>query len=248
MGNNLVHINGENYLKSNRINLILAREEVFLNLYYEENNIKQEKKNSKKNLEILKKFDKNAQISFINNHSLSKKLKRYIRTIFFYNFNIPELKEIIDQKINSKNLFDESDMNIKTLNIFGIKLFNIVKKYLVSILPEELKFISDEPLFYFYVNQLYKPLNREKIIYTIYDFFSLGELTIDELSRLLNIKIDMNLKEQMIKIKEIKKAHFAIIKKYLDKENKNDDLFFKWFCIIGSILVFFIALFIYKFI
>ena len=48
MGNNLVHINGENYLKSNRINLILAREEVFLNLYYEENNIKQEKKKFKK--------------------------------------------------------------------------------------------------------------------------------------------------------------------------------------------------------
>ena len=144
MGNNLVHINGENYLQSNRINLILAREEFFLNLYYEENNIKQEKKNSKKNLEILKKFDKNAQISFINNHNLSKKLKRYIRTIFFYNFNIPELKEIIDKKINSKNLFDESDMNIKTLNIFGIKLFNIVKKYLVSILPEELKFVLNK--------------------------------------------------------------------------------------------------------
>ena len=40
MGNNLVHINGENYLASNRINLILIREEVFLNLYYEENKIK----------------------------------------------------------------------------------------------------------------------------------------------------------------------------------------------------------------
>ena len=248
MGNNLVHINAENYLESNRANIILAREEVFLNLYYKENNIKNEKNNSQKNHEILKNFDKKAQIEFINSHKKSKILKRYIRTKFFFNFNIPEIKKIIEEKINSKDLFDESDMNIKSLNIFGIKLFNIVKKYINSIIPEELKFISEEPLFYFYINQLYKPLNKEEIIFTIYDFFSLADLTIEELSQLFNVKIDSNLKDQMEKIKEIKKKHFAIVKKIFDKQNKIDDQFFKWFGIIASILVLLTAIIIYKFI
>ena len=248
MGNNLVHINAENYLESNRANIILAREEVFLNLYYKENNIKNEKNNSQKNHEILKNFDKKAQIEFINRHKKSKILKRYIRTTFFFNFNIPEIKKIIEEKINSKDLFDESDMNIKSLNIFGIKLFNIVKKYINSIIPEELKFISEEPLFYFYVNQLYKPLNKEEIIFTIYDFFSLADLTIEELSQLFNVKIDSNLKEQMEKMKEIKKKHFTIVKKIFDKQNKIDDQFFKWFGIIASILVLLTAIIIYKFI
>ena len=248
MGNNLVHINAENYLESNRANIILAREEVFLNLYYKENNIKNEKNNSQKNHEILKNFDKKAQIEFINSHKKSKILKRYIRTTFFFNFNIPEIKKIVEEKINSKDLFDESDMNIKSLNIFGIKLFNIVKKYINSIIPEELKFISEEPLFYFYLNQLYKPLNKEEIIFTIYDFFSLADLTIEELSQLFNVKIDSNLKEQMEKIKEIKKKHFTIVKKIFDKQNKIDDQFFKWFGIIASILVLLTAIIIYKFI
>ena len=248
MGNNLVHINAENYLESNRANIILAREEVFLNLYYKENNIKNEKNNSQKNHEILKNFDKKAQIEFINSHKKSKILKRYIRTTFFFNFNIPEIKKIIEEKINSKDLFDESDINIKSLNIFGIKLFNIVKKYINSIIPEELKFISEEPLFYFYINQLYKPLNKEEIIFTIYDFFSLADLTIEELSQLFNVKIDSNLKEQMEKIKEIKKKHFTIVKKIFDKQNKIDDQFFKWFGIIASILVLLTAIIIYKFI
>ena len=248
MGNNLVHINAENYLESNRANIILAREEVFLNLYYKENNIKNEKNNSQKNHEILKNFDKKAQIEFINRHKKSKILKRYIRTTFFFNFNIPEIKKIIEEKINSKDLFDESDINIKSLNIFGIKLFNIVKKYINSIIPEELKFISEEPLFYFYINQLYKPLNKEEIIFTIYDFFSLADLTIEELSQLFNVKIDSNLKDQMEKIKEIKKKHFTIVKKIFDKQNKIDDQFFKWFGIIASILVLLTAIIIYKFI
>ena len=248
MGNNLVHINAENYLESNRANIILAREEVFLNLYYKENNIKNEKNNSQKNHEILKNFDKKAQIEFINRHKKSKILKRYIRTTFFFNFNIPEIKKIVEEKINSKDLFDESDINIKSLNIFGIKLFNIVKKYINSIIPEELKFISEEPLFYFYINQLYKPLNKEEIIFTIYDFFSLADLTIEELSQLFNVKIDSNLKEQMEKIKEIKKKHFTIVKKIFDKQNKIDDQFFKWFGIIASILVLLTAIIIYKFI
>ena len=248
MGNNLVHINAENYLESNRANIILAREEVFLNLYYKENNIKNEKNNSQKNHEILKNFDKKAQIEFINSHKKSKILKRYIRTTFFFNFNIPEIKKIVEEKINSKDLFDESDINIKSLNIFGIKLFNIVKKYINSIIPEELKFISEEPLFYFYINQLYKPLNKEEIIFTIYDFFSLADLTIEELSQLFNVKIDSNLKEQMEKIKEIKKKHFTIVKKIFDKQNKIDDQFFKWFGIIASILILLTAIIIYKFI
>ena len=131
------------------------------------------KDNSKINHEILKKYNKDKQMLYIYNHKLNGKLKRYIKTTFFFNFNIPEIQEIVNEKIKSKNLFEESKENIESLNIFGLKVFNIVKKYINSILPEELKFISEEPLFYYYVNQLYKPLTKDYIIYTIYDFISL---------------------------------------------------------------------------
>ena len=82
MGNNLIHINADKYYQSNLTNLILAREEVFLNLYYEENKIDLDEKeklkdNSKINHEILKKYNKEQQMIYINNHKLNGKLKRY---------------------------------------------------------------------------------------------------------------------------------------------------------------------------
>ena len=218
MGNNLIHINADKYYQSNLTNLILAREEVFLNLYYEENKIDLDEKeklkdNSKINHEILKKYNKEQQMIYINNHKLNGKLKRYIKSTFFINFNIPEIQEIVNEKIKSKNLFEENKENIESLNIFGLKVFNIVKKYINSILPKELKFISEEPLFYYYVNQLYKPLTKEYIIYTIYDFISLGDLTDEEISNLFNVKRDKIFKGQIKEIKDLKKKHFDIIKK-----------------------------------
>ena len=91
------------------------------------------------------------------------------------------------------------------LNIFGLKVFNIVKKYINSILPEELKFITEQPLFYYFVNQLNKPLTQNYIIYTIYDFISLGDLTEEEISALFNVKIDNILKEQIKEVQNLKK-------------------------------------------
>jgi len=256
MGNNLVHINADKYYESNLTNLILAREEVFLNLYYEENKIKPEKKdikgnkkindNSKFNHEILKNFNKDAQILYINNHKLTGRLKRYIKTTFFFNFSIPEIQEIVNMKIKSKNLFEESKENIKSLNDFGLKLFNIVKKYINSIVPEELKFIGEEPLFYYYVNQLSKPLTEGDIIYTIYDFVSLGDLSEEEISDLFNVKSDKNFMEQIKDIKNIKKKYFNVVKKYYEIENNKSNKYFKYFIIVSSILILFSAIFIYK--
>ena len=256
MGNNLVHINADKYYESNLTNLILAREEVFLNLYYEENKIQPEKKdikgnkkindNSKLNHEILKNFNKDAQIVYINNHKLTGRLKRYIKTTFFFNFNIPEIQEIVNMKIKSKNLFEESKENIKSLNVFGLKLFNIVKKYINSTVPEELKFISEEPLFYYYVNQLNKPLTEGDIIYTIYDFVSLGDLSEEEISDLFNVKSDNNFMEQIKDIKNIKKKYFNVVKKYYEIENNKSNKYLKYFVIASSILILFTAIFIYK--
>ena len=259
MGNNLVHINAENYFQSNLANLILAREEVFLNLYYEENNIKTEgndkntgknknksEDNSKINHEILKNFNKDEQITYINNHKLSGQLKRYIKTTLFYNFNIPEIKEIVNKKIKTKNLFEESKENIKSLNNFGLKLFNIVKKYINSVLPDDLKFISEEPLFYYYVNQLNKPLIKNEIIYTIYDFISLGDLSDEEISDLFNVKSDNNFKEQINEMRNIKKKYFNIVKKYYDIENNKSNKYLKWFLILSSIIILFMSIFIYQ--
>ena len=253
MGNNLIHINADKYYQSNLTNLILTREEVFLNLYYEENKIKLDEKeklkdNSKINHEILKKYNKEQQMIYINNHKLNGKLKRYIKSNFFINFNIPEIQEIVNEKIKSKNLFEESKENIESLNIFGLKVFNIVKKYINSILPKELKFISEEPLFYYYVNQLYKPLTKEYIIYTIYDFISLGDLTDEEISNLFNVKRDKIFKGQIKEIKDLKKKYFDIIKKYYDLENSKSNDFLKYFLIILSVIILLISLFIYKFI
>lgn len=251
MGNNLVHINADKYYNSNLTNLNLAREEVFLNLYYEENKIEAKKEgnnnnNSKINHEILKKYKKDEQILFINNHKLSGKLKRYIKTTFFWNFNIPEVQEVVNEKIKSKNLFEDTKENIQSLNIFGLKVFSIVKKYINSVLPEELKFISEEPLFYYFVNQLNKSLIEDEIIYTVYDFISLADLTEEEISELFNVKKDSNFKDQIKEIKELKKKYFTIIKKYFDIENEKSSRILKWFSIIAPIIVLFTAIFIYK--
>ena len=260
MGNNLVHINAEKYYQSNLTNLILAREEVFLNIFYRENKIlndknnanekddknKKHQDNSKKNHEILKNFNKEAQIQYINNHKISGKLKRYIKTTFFYNFNIPEIQEIVNEKIKSKNLFDDSKENIKSLNDFGLKLFNIVKKYINSVVPKELKFISEEPLFYYFINQLNRSLVEGDIIYTIYDFVCLGDLSEKEISELFNVKSDTNLKEQIKEIKNLKKKYFNVIKKYYDIENNKSNKYLNIFIIISSIIILFTAVFIYK--
>ena len=257
MGNNLVHINAEKYYGSNLTNLILAREEVFLNLYYEENKIQTEEKNDKKgnkkikdnaqkNHEILKNFNKEAQISYINSHKLTGKLKHYIKTTFFYNFNIPEIQEAVNDKIRSKNLFEDTKQNIQSLNIFGLKLFNIVKKYINSVVPEELKFISEEPLFFYYVNQLNKRLTEGDIIYTIYDFISLADMSEEEIADLFNIKRDKVFKEQIKEIKNIKSKYFNVVKKYYDIENNKSKMCLKWFIIFSSIIILFTAVFIYK--
>ena len=252
MGNNLVHINAEKYLESNQTNLILAREEVFLNLYYEENKIqvdhsnKDSNNNSKLNHEILKNYNKEAQMSYINNHKISGKLKRYIKTTFFFNFNIPEIQNIVNEKIKSKNLFEDSKENIKSLNIFGLKLFNIVKKYINSILPEELKFISEEPLFYYFVNQLNRPLDKENIILTIYDFISLADLSKEEICDIFNIKNNNNINDQLKEIKNIKNKYFNVIKKYYDIENNKSKKHLKFLLVISSILILCSAIFIYK--
>ena len=257
MGNNLIHINAEKYYDSNLINLIIAREEVFLNLYYEENKIKtdeiKDKKlfpnsedNSKLNHEIIKKYDKEAQIEYINSHKLSGKLKRYIKTTLFFNFNIPEIQEIVNEKIHSKNLFDESRENIIDLNIFGFKLFNIVQKYVRSVLPEDLKFIADEPLFFYYANQLYKPLIKENIIDTVNDFFALSELNENEISEVFNVKCDNTLKEQINEVRNLKKSHSEVVKKYYDIENRRSNGYLQVFILISSIIVVLLSIFLYK--
>lgn len=246
MGNNLVHINAEKYLQSNISNLIICREEVFLNLYYEEKKIqKKPGDNSKTNHEILNKFNKDQQISYINNHKLSKKLKNYIKTTLFYNFNIPEIQEIVNQKIKSKNLFKESKENILSLNTFGLKLFSIVKKYISSVLPEELRFISEEPLFYYYANQLNTPLIKDEIIYTVYNFLSLGDFSDKDISDLFNVKSDKNFKEQITEIKKLKQKYFNLVEKYYDIEKNKSNKYLKYFIIFSSIIVLFMAFFIY---
>lgn len=246
MGNNLVHINAEKYLESNITNLILAREEVFLNLYYEENKIQEDQTNSELNHKILKNFTKEAQIAYINNHKLSGKLKRYIKTTFFFNFNIPEIQNIVNEKIKTKNLFEDSEENIKSLNIFGFKLFNIVKKYINSVLPEELKFISEEPLFYYFVNQLNRPLDKENIILTIYDFISLADLSEEEICDIFNVKNNNNIDDQLKEIKTLKNKYFNVIKKYYDIENNKSKKYLKFLLFISSLLILFGAIFIYK--
>ena len=256
MGNNLIHINADKYYQSNLTNLKLAREEVFLTIYYRENKIqtenekkddnKKEKDNSKKNHEILKNFNKEAQISYINNHKFTNKVKKYIKATFFFNFNIPEIEEIANRKIMSENLFEDTKENMRALNTFGFKLFNIVKKYINSILPEELKFISEEPLFYYFVNQLNKPLTQKYIIYTIYDFISLADLPEEEISSLFNVKKDDILKEQIKEVQNLKNKYFDVIKKYYDIENNKNDKYLKYYIIGTSVVILFIAILVYN--
>ena len=87
---------------------------------------------------------------------------------------------------------------------------------------------------------------EDEIIYTVYDFISLADLTEEEISELFNVKKDSNFKDQIKEIKELKKKYFTIIKKYFDIENEKSSRILKWFSIIAPIIVLFTAIFIYK--
>ena len=87
---------------------------------------------------------------------------------------------------------------------------------------------------------------EDEIIYTVYDFISLADLTEEEISELFNVKKDSNFKDQIKEIKELKKKYFTLIKKYFDIENEKSSRILKWFSIIAPIIVLFTAIFIYK--
>ena len=96
------------------------------------------------------------------------------------------------------------------------------------------------------MNQLSKPLTEGDIIYTIYDFVSLGDLSEEEISDLFNVKSDKNFMEKLKDIKNIKKKYFNVVKKYYEIENNKSNKYFKYFIIVSSILILFSAIFIYK--
>lgn len=231
MGNNLIHLRAQQYYQENLNNLELARKETFLKIYSREMNIEKPDYN-----QILKMYTPQQQIDYINNHKMTKELRKYLKTVFLLGYNIPALQKCVNEKLKSKTLFNTDRENMESINLFGIKVFHIVKKYINHVLPDELKFLEDEPLFYYFVNQLYLPLTKDKIIYTVFEFFTDCDLDEKQITNLLNIKMDKNLKEQINYVKKLKEEHFQDVLKYLEIFEKNERS--KNESGIGSILIF----------
>lgn len=271
MGNNIIHMNAGKYFNNNMRNLISLRQEIFL--YFKSTEIESTKKNSEKetdslikndkkekliskpekeDFKLLEKYSPEEQMEYINKQKLNNKIKNYIKSTLFLNFNIPEIQKYVNDRLKLKTLFEATEKNLNSLNIFGIKIMNIVKKYIESIVPNELKFVTDEPLFYYYVNQLHKPLTPDEILFTIYDFVTLSDLSEDKISEILNVKKDSILREQINSVKKIKEEHFNDVSKYYELEKKKDKLSenilnnYQYFIIVASIIILFTALYLYK--
>ena len=269
MGNNIIHINAGKYLNNNIRNLISLRQDIFL--YFKSLEIEDSKKSDKKedspkndkkakliskpkkeDLKLLEKYSPEEQIEYISKHKLTAKLKNYIKSTLFLNFSIPEIQKYVNERIKSKTLFEATPKNMNSLNIFGIKIMNIVKKYIDSIIPQELKFVTDEPLFYYYVNQLHKPLEPNYIIFTIYDFVTFSDLGDEKISQILNVKNDNVLKEQITLAKKIKDEHFADVNKYYEIENNKTkitekfDHSYQYFIVFCSVLIMLVAIYLYN--
>ena len=268
MGNNIIHINAGKYINNNIKNLVSLRQDVFLyfmsqeieenkKLNKEEDSLKNDNKANllskpkKEDLKLLEKYSPEEQMEYISKYKLTPKLKNYIKSTLFLNFNIPEIQKYVNEKLKSKTLFEATPKNMNSLNIFGIKIMNIVRKYIDSIIPQELKFIIDEPLFYYYVNQLHKPLEPNEIIFTIYDFVTFSDLGDEKISKILNVKNDNVLKEQIALAKKIKEEHFADVNKYYEIENNKTKISEKFannyqlFIIFCSVLIMLVAIYLY---
>ena len=269
MGNNIIHINAGKYINNNIKNLVSLRQDVFL--YFMSQEIEENKKSNKEedslkndnkanllskpkkeDLKLLEKYSPEEQMEYISKHKLTPKLKNYIKSTLFLNFNIPEIQKYVNEKLKSKTLFEATPKNMNSLNIFGIKIMNIVRKYIDSIIPQELKFIIDEPLFYYYVNQLHKPLEPNEIVFTVYDFVTFSDLPEEKISEILNVKNDNVLKEQIALVKKIKQDHFTEVNKYYEIENNKTkitekfDHSYPYFIIFCSIIIMLVAIYLYK--
>ena len=139
MGNNLVHINADKYYESNLTNLILAREEVFLNLYYEENKIQPEKKDIKEQKRLyniekerneLKEKEKSLlqETPKISKNSIiisltDKKMPLYLRTQYIIESKNKKLEELrnsykLNLSTSPKKEITEEDEDEDKINPF----------------------------------------------------------------------------------------------------------------------------------
>ena len=131
-------------------------------------------------------------------------------------YNEPELLILIETLLHDKTFFALNKKG-KEKRIMTKKVIDkALKKHLLKVMPKEFKFLANNIYFIAYINEIFLPLEKDRIITTIEKFF---ELSLYEKNSLYN-KFDINFeKYESIRlwINKLRNQYKNILEKY-----KND--------------------------
>ena len=103
-------------------------------------------------------------------------------------YNEPDILILIESLLHDKTFF-AFDKKGKEKRIMTKKLIDkALKKHLLKVMPKEFKFLANNVYFIAYINELFLPLEKNRIIITIEKFF---EISLYEKNSLYN-KFDIN--------------------------------------------------------
>lgn len=131
-------------------------------------------------------------------------------------YNDPVLLNFIQSLLLDKTFFSLSKKGITKRYLTKKIIDRALRKHLLEIIPREFRFLANSPYFIKYINELFLPLEKNRIIITIEKFF---ELSIYENNSLYN-KFDINYEEYELArnwINKCRNKYKDILEKY-----KND--------------------------
>lgn len=131
-------------------------------------------------------------------------------------FNEPELQNFISTLIQNKTFFSLSEKGFQKRKNAKEIIYILLNKKLLANLPKKLNFLAQDQFFIFYISELFLPLTKDKIIYSIEKFFEL--YNIDKDSFYDNISVDEMIYERFkSKLYSYKRKYQKILNDYSSK-------------------------------
>ena len=89
-------------------------------------------------------------------------------------YNEPSILQLIDSLIKNKAFFLLTEKSCRKRILSKAVIDCALYKHLKKVIPKELKFLIKDPYFIAYINELFLPLEKNRIIMTIEKFFELS--------------------------------------------------------------------------
>ena len=150
--------------------------------------------------------------------SKKMELRLYLEILQLCNiaYNEPHLLPFIQSLLLDKSFFSLSKKGITKRYLTKKVIDKALRRHLLSVIPKEFRFLIDNTYFLKYINELFLPLEKNRIINTIEKFF---ELSLYEKNSLYN-KFNINYEEYEIArnlINRYRNKYKDVLEKY-----KND--------------------------